>query len=125
MTPVTPRVRDERQPAHHTGPDKTLLHSKCLLILSHRQLSSSPLLFRGKRRFISLFCFLTRCPCLLVPPQLASQAGIPPGAYNVVPCSRRRAQEVGEALCTDPLVSKISFTGSTATGKVRRSHVSP
>ncbi|KAM9666226.1 succinate-semialdehyde dehydrogenase, mitochondrial isoform 2-T2 [Trichechus inunguis] len=29
-----------------------------------------------------------------------------------------KAKEVGEALCTDPLVSKISFTGSTATGKI-------
>ncbi|XP_015418992.1 PREDICTED: succinate-semialdehyde dehydrogenase, mitochondrial [Myotis davidii] len=75
-----------------------------------------------KTSVISLFCFLTRCPCLLVPPQLATQAGIPPGAYNVVPCSRRRAQEVGEALCTDPLVSKISFTGSTATGKALLHH---
>ncbi|KAM9666227.1 succinate-semialdehyde dehydrogenase, mitochondrial isoform 3-T3 [Trichechus inunguis] len=49
---------------------------------------------------------------------LAKQAGIPPGVYNVVPCSRKKAKEVGEALCTDPLVSKISFTGSTATGKI-------
>ncbi|MBV97010.1 Succinate-semialdehyde dehydrogenase, mitochondrial, partial [Eschrichtius robustus] len=49
--------------------------------------------------------------------QLADQAGIPPGVYNVIPCSQKKAKEVGEALCTDPLVSKISFTGSTATGK--------
>lgn len=26
---------------------------------------------------------------------------------------------MGEVLCTDPLVGKISFTGSTTTGKVR------
>ncbi|XP_044523328.1 succinate-semialdehyde dehydrogenase, mitochondrial isoform X1 [Gracilinanus agilis] len=50
--------------------------------------------------------------------ELANQAGIPPGVYNVVPCSRQKTKEVGEALCTDPLVSKISFTGSTATGKI-------
>uniref|UniRef100_A0A8C9GIT1 Succinate-semialdehyde dehydrogenase, mitochondrial n=1 Tax=Piliocolobus tephrosceles TaxID=591936 RepID=A0A8C9GIT1_9PRIM len=49
--------------------------------------------------------------------ELASQAGIPPGVYNVIPCSRKNAKEVGEAICTDPLVSKISFTGSTTTGK--------
>uniref|UniRef100_A0A5F8H444 Succinate-semialdehyde dehydrogenase, mitochondrial n=1 Tax=Monodelphis domestica TaxID=13616 RepID=A0A5F8H444_MONDO len=49
---------------------------------------------------------------------LANQAGIPAGVYNVVPCSRQKTKEVGEALCTDPLVSKISFTGSTATGKI-------
>ncbi|KAF6073857.1 aldehyde dehydrogenase 5 family member A1 [Phyllostomus discolor] len=50
--------------------------------------------------------------------ELALRAGVPPGVYNVVPCSRQKAKVVGEALCTDPLVSKISFTGSTATGKV-------
>ncbi|XP_032950012.1 succinate-semialdehyde dehydrogenase, mitochondrial isoform X3 [Rhinolophus ferrumequinum] len=49
--------------------------------------------------------------------ELANQAGIPPGVYNVIPCSQKKAKDVGEALCTDPLVSKISFTGSTATGK--------
>nr|XP_003468913.2 succinate-semialdehyde dehydrogenase, mitochondrial [Cavia porcellus] len=54
--------------------------------------------------------------------QLANQAGIPAGVYNVVPCSRAKASEVGEVLCTDPLVSKISFTGSTVTGKVLLRH---
>ncbi|XP_031996617.1 succinate-semialdehyde dehydrogenase, mitochondrial isoform X2 [Hylobates moloch] len=53
---------------------------------------------------------------------LASQAGIPSGVYNVIPCSRKNAKEVGEAICTDPLVSKISFTGSTTTGKVLLHH---
>ncbi|XP_076999877.1 succinate-semialdehyde dehydrogenase, mitochondrial isoform X2 [Tamandua tetradactyla] len=52
--------------------------------------------------------------------ELSNQAKIPPGVYNVVPCSQKKAKEVGEALCTDPLVSKISFTGSTATGKVEK-----
>lgn len=52
--------------------------------------------------------------------QLANQAGIPAGVYNVVPCSRQQAPAVGEVLCTDPLVAKISFTGSTATGKVHK-----
>lgn len=50
--------------------------------------------------------------------ELADQAGIPGGVYNVVPCSRPKTPAVGEVLCTDPLVAKISFTGSTATGKV-------
>ncbi|KAK2845146.1 hypothetical protein Q5P01_011805 [Channa striata] len=50
--------------------------------------------------------------------ELAEQAGIPAGVFNVVPCSREKAPSVGEVLCTDPLVAKISFTGSTATGKV-------
>ena len=52
--------------------------------------------------------------------QLANQAGIPAGVYNVVPCSRQQTPAVGGVLCTDPLVAKISFTGSTATGKVHK-----
>ncbi|XP_054636941.1 succinate-semialdehyde dehydrogenase, mitochondrial [Dunckerocampus dactyliophorus] len=50
--------------------------------------------------------------------ELAEQAGIPAGVFNVVPCSREMAASVGRVLCTDPLVAKISFTGSTATGKM-------
>uniref|UniRef100_A0A3Q3MQ14 Succinate-semialdehyde dehydrogenase, mitochondrial n=1 Tax=Mastacembelus armatus TaxID=205130 RepID=A0A3Q3MQ14_9TELE len=50
--------------------------------------------------------------------ELAEQAGIPGGVFNVVPCSREKTPSVGAVLCTDPLVAKISFTGSTATGKV-------
>ncbi|XP_034029817.1 succinate-semialdehyde dehydrogenase, mitochondrial-like [Thalassophryne amazonica] len=50
--------------------------------------------------------------------ELAQQAGIPAGVFNVVPCSRERTPSVGSVLCTDPLVDKISFTGSTATGKL-------
>ncbi|KAM3928730.1 succinate-semialdehyde dehydrogenase, mitochondrial-like isoform 1-T2 [Leptodactylus fuscus] len=49
--------------------------------------------------------------------ELAHQAGVPAGVYNVVPCSREKAPAVGEVLCTHPAVAKISFTGSTATGK--------
>ncbi|KAL7392879.1 hypothetical protein ABVT39_003208 [Epinephelus coioides] len=50
--------------------------------------------------------------------ELAEQAGIPAGVFNVVPCSREKTPSVGQVLCTDPLVAKISFTGSTATGKL-------
>ncbi|MGH0129353.1 UNVERIFIED_CONTAM: hypothetical protein FKN15_051240 [Acipenser sinensis] len=54
--------------------------------------------------------------------ELASQAGIPAGVFNVLPCSRTSTPAVGEVLCTNPLVGKISFTGSTATGKVLLRH---
>uniref|UniRef100_A0A667Z4H7 Succinate-semialdehyde dehydrogenase n=1 Tax=Myripristis murdjan TaxID=586833 RepID=A0A667Z4H7_9TELE len=54
--------------------------------------------------------------------ELASQAGIPPGVFNVVPCSREKTPEVGKVLCTDDLVAKVSFTGSTATGKILLKH---
>lgn len=46
--------------------------------------------------------------------RLASQAGIPQGVFNVV---TGRGKEAGEALVRHPLVSKITFTGSTRVGK--------
>uniref|UniRef100_A0A4W3HRB7 Succinate-semialdehyde dehydrogenase n=1 Tax=Callorhinchus milii TaxID=7868 RepID=A0A4W3HRB7_CALMI len=54
--------------------------------------------------------------------ELASQAGIPAGVFNVVPASRANTPAVGEVLCTDPLVAIVSFTGSTATGKILLGH---
>ncbi|PIK55258.1 putative succinate-semialdehyde dehydrogenase, mitochondrial [Apostichopus japonicus] len=50
--------------------------------------------------------------------QLAEEAGVPAGVFNVIPCSRPNAASVGKALCESPLVAKISFTGSSATGKL-------
>jgi phenylacetaldehyde dehydrogenase len=46
--------------------------------------------------------------------ELATEAGVPPGVFNLVTGS---GQVCGQALTSHPLVSKISFTGSTATGK--------
>lgn len=43
------------------------------------------------------------------------EAGLPPGIFNIVSGS---GTQVGQALCTHPAVSKVSFTGSTATGKL-------
>ena len=45
--------------------------------------------------------------------QLAVEAGLPPGVFNVVP---GRGSEAGEALVRHPLVRKISITGSTEVG---------
>ncbi|ALN72654.1 aldehyde dehydrogenase [Aureimonas sp. AU20] len=45
--------------------------------------------------------------------ELAIEAGIPAGIFNVVQGDGRRT---GDALCRHPLIAKISFTGSTATG---------
>ncbi|CAK9179669.1 unnamed protein product [Ilex paraguariensis] len=46
--------------------------------------------------------------------ELSIQAGIPPGAVNVV---MGNASEIGDALLASPQVRKITFTGSTAVGK--------
>lgn len=44
--------------------------------------------------------------------ELAITAGMPPGIFNVIQGDGR----VGEALCRDPRIAKITFTGSTRTG---------
>jgi succinate-semialdehyde dehydrogenase / glutarate-semialdehyde dehydrogenase len=49
---------------------------------------------------------------------LAHQAGIPPGVFNVVVGDARAAPAIGLAMCTDPRVRKISFTGSTEVGRI-------
>lgn len=49
---------------------------------------------------------------------LWEEAGGPKGVVNVVPTPRDLVQEVGNVLATDEAVRKISFTGSTAVGKL-------
>jgi len=46
---------------------------------------------------------------------LAEEAGIPKGVFNVVTGS---AKEIGLELSTNPIVRKLSFTGSTEVGKI-------
>lgn len=46
---------------------------------------------------------------------LALEAGIPAGVVNLLPSTC--AQQIGEEFTSNPLVRKISFTGSTAVGK--------
>ena len=48
--------------------------------------------------------------------ELADQAGIPKGVLNVVVGTN--ASEIGTALTDSPIVRKLSFTGSTAIGKI-------
>jgi len=49
---------------------------------------------------------------------LAEQAGFPPGIFNIVTGAEKSAPTIGEVLTTHPDVRKISFTGSTAVGKI-------
>jgi aldehyde dehydrogenase (NAD+) len=46
------------------------------------------------------------------------EAGVPPGVCNLLTCSRNHVADVGDVLVTHPLVDAISFTGSTAIGKL-------
>ncbi|MSP68250.1 MAG: NADP-dependent succinate-semialdehyde dehydrogenase I [Alphaproteobacteria bacterium] len=47
--------------------------------------------------------------------ELAERAGMPKGVFNVV---TGPSGEVGDELCTNPVVRKVTFTGSTEVGKL-------
>ena len=49
---------------------------------------------------------------------LAKRAGVPDGVFEVVTADRDLTREVGDEMCTNPIVKKISFTGSTPVGKL-------
>lgn len=44
--------------------------------------------------------------------------GLPDGVFNVVTCSRENIAEIGDELIENPMVKGISFTGSTAVGRM-------
>lgn len=67
------------------------------------------------------------CPVVIKPPEetpltalalaaLSEEAGFPHGVINVV--TTTKASDVGLEFCTNPIVRKLSFTGSTATGRI-------
>lgn len=69
------------------------------------------------------------CTCVVKPAEdtpltalaladFAEKAGFPKGVINVVTSSRENAADIGNLLCTSPLVAGISFTGSTQVGKL-------
>ncbi len=49
---------------------------------------------------------------------LARRAGIPSGVFELITADADMANEVGYEMCVNPLVKKISFTGSTSVGKL-------
>jgi succinate-semialdehyde dehydrogenase/glutarate-semialdehyde dehydrogenase len=54
--------------------------------------------------------------CALALARLAEIAGVPAGVLNVV--TGTDAAAIGQVLCDDPRVRKLSFTGSTEVGKI-------
>ncbi|HEY6611858.1 MAG TPA: NADP-dependent succinate-semialdehyde dehydrogenase [Pseudomonas sp.] len=48
--------------------------------------------------------------------ELADRAGIPAGLLSVLPADVATSREVGAELCENPVVRKLSFTGSTGVG---------
>jgi succinate-semialdehyde dehydrogenase / glutarate-semialdehyde dehydrogenase len=49
---------------------------------------------------------------------LAEQAGIPPGVINILVANGDKSPEIGLELCNNPIVKKVSFTGSTEVGRI-------
>ncbi len=50
--------------------------------------------------------------------QLAIEAGMPPGVFNVIVGNGDKSPEIGLEMCTSPVVRKVSFTGSTEVGRI-------
>jgi succinate-semialdehyde dehydrogenase/glutarate-semialdehyde dehydrogenase len=48
--------------------------------------------------------------------ELADRAGLPAGLLNILPTNNSRI--VGDEICSNPIVRKLTFTGSTGVGKV-------
>ena len=49
---------------------------------------------------------------------LADQAGFPPGVVNVIVGDGDKSPQIGLEMCTNPVVRKLSFTGSTEVGRI-------
>ncbi|PWN48504.1 aldehyde dehydrogenase [Violaceomyces palustris] len=55
---------------------------------------------------------------------LFSRAGFPDGTVNIVFASNETTPSVGQRICSDPRIKKVSFTGSTRIGRVLMSQCS-
>ncbi|BGP41379.1 hypothetical protein JCM10449v2_005357 [Rhodotorula kratochvilovae] len=49
--------------------------------------------------------------------EIVRQAGVPDGVFNVV-LTEKNTPAIGKELCENPIVHKLSFTGSTRVGKI-------
>jgi succinate-semialdehyde dehydrogenase/glutarate-semialdehyde dehydrogenase len=50
--------------------------------------------------------------------EIAREVGVPEGVFSIVTGAAEDAPAIGEVFTTDPRVRKVSFTGSTAVGKL-------
>ena len=53
---------------------------------------------------------------MLAMAELGARAGLPSGLLNIIPTNNSRL--VGDELCSNPTVRKLTFTGSTTVGKI-------
>src|SRR5512137_457897 len=57
--------------------------------------------------------------------ELAQRAGFPAGVFNIVTADEQNSIAVGKVLCDSPVVRKLSFTGSTAVGRILMQQSAP
>ncbi|SHI26349.1 NAD-dependent succinate-semialdehyde dehydrogenase [Pollutimonas bauzanensis] len=57
--------------------------------------------------------------------ELAERAGIPAGVLNIVTADSERSIAIGKVLCASPVVKKVTFTGSTAVGRILMQQSAP
>lgn len=56
--------------------------------------------------------------CTIALAKLFERAGGPPGVFNIVNAGPENTPSVGQELCSHPAVKHLSFTGSTAVGRL-------
>lgn len=56
--------------------------------------------------------------------ELGHRAGVPDGVFNIITCLEN-TPEIGRELCENPIIKKISFTGSTSVGKILMQQCAP
>lgn len=57
--------------------------------------------------------------------ELAERAGIPAGVLNIVTADSEQSIAIGKVLCASPIVKKLTFTGSTAVGRILMQQSAP
>ncbi|MDR1350235.1 MAG: NAD-dependent succinate-semialdehyde dehydrogenase [Zoogloeaceae bacterium] len=57
--------------------------------------------------------------------ELAEQAGLPAGVFNIITAAGASAPAVGKELTSNPVVRKLSFTGSTEVGRLLMAQSAP
>jgi succinate-semialdehyde dehydrogenase / glutarate-semialdehyde dehydrogenase len=57
--------------------------------------------------------------------ELAIRAGMPPGVLNVLTADEKNSIAIGKVFCASPIVSHISFTGSTEVGRILMAQSAP
>ena len=57
--------------------------------------------------------------------ELAIRAGMPPGVLNVLTADSENSIAIGKVFCDSPIVSHISFTGSTEVGRILMAQSAP